>query len=94
MCGCGKKGLGVINQGGAKTFTSPRVIHQSGASAAAAATPRTTPKGGGGAHAQVQKRCTKCSWPMNSMRKFDQQQNKQVQIWACMNRKCLHREET
>ena len=41
----------------------------------------------------LQRKCPKCSWPMNSIRRFDQVQNKQAQVWACMNRKCMHREE-
>lgn len=38
------------------------------------------------------KRCPKCSWPMNSMRRYEG--SKAIQVWACMNRKCNHREES
>lgn len=47
-----------------------------------------------GVRAQVQRRCGKCSWPMNSMRRFDAGTSRQIQIWVCMNRKCMHREES
>jgi|APFre7841882654_1041346.scaffolds.fasta_scaffold658473_1 hypothetical protein len=64
-------------------------------------TPRTpvpqrtliAPTHSGGVRAQPQKRCSKCSWPMNSMRRYDTATGRQIQVYACMNRKCLNKEE-
>lgn len=53
-----------------------------------------TNRGFSGVRSQVQKRCPKCSWPMNSMRRYDTQSGGQVQVYACMNRKCLYREQS
>lgn len=50
-------------------------------------------KSSGGTRAQPHRRCKKCNWPMNSTRRFDSQNGKQIQTWSCMNRKCNHREE-
>lgn len=41
----------------------------------------------------IQRKCPKCSWPLNGIKRFDQVQSKQMQVWACMNRKCMYREE-
>jgi hypothetical protein len=46
-----------------------------------------------GVRAQIQRRCPKCTWPMNSMRRLEQATGKQIQVYACMNRKCAHKEE-
>ena len=53
---------------------------------------------GGGARAQAirqgqVKRCPKCSWPMNSLRRFDGI-GRTIQVWACLNRKCMYKVET
>jgi hypothetical protein len=38
------------------------------------------------------KRCSKCNWPMASLRRYSPPSGKQVHIWQCMNRKCQYRE--
>lgn len=90
MCGCSKKG--VVSQGGSRSISvhvGPTPRNQT-----VIVSPPTAAQGHQGVRAQVNRRCPKCSWPMNSVRKLDPHQNKQVQNWVCMNRKCLHREET
>ena len=47
----------------------------------------------GGVRAQQPRRCQKCGWPMNSMRRYEPSSGRQIQVFACMNRKCLHKEE-
>jgi hypothetical protein len=92
MCGCSKKGAGVQSQG---TRSISAVQHIGQSTPRSYTKPATTPAApSAGVRAQAQKRCPECSWPMNSMRRFDPQQGRQFQQWACMNRKCMHREET
>jgi len=45
-----------------------------------------------GVVSQRQKRCPKCSWPMNNVREFDTVAKTQKLNAVCMNRKCLHKE--
>jgi hypothetical protein len=40
----------------------------------------------------IQRRCPKCRWPMNSIRRFNQITGGQTQIWVCLNRKCAYKE--
>jgi ribosomal protein L37E len=84
--GCGKRSQPVT-----KSVGSSRAMP--GAPASAAPKPALPKIMSAGVRAQIQKRCSKCSWPMNSTRRFDAGSKKQIQIWSCMNRKCLHREE-
>ena len=39
------------------------------------------------------RRCPKCSWPMNSMRRYIPKTNTQVQIYSCLNKNCKYKEE-
>ena len=40
----------------------------------------------GGVRAQQPRRCQKCGWPMNSMRRYEPSSGRQIQVYACMNR--------
>lgn len=88
--GCGKKSQGISRQPVNRNISVARVGRPANTSPRTRAV-NTVPSTG--VRAQAVRRCSKCSWPMNSMRKFDNTTGKQVQIWVCMNRKCMRREE-
>jgi hypothetical protein len=84
-CGGGKKQQVVSQQVRTQQVLTPRTP-----------IPQRTlivPTHSGAVRAQPQRRCSKCSWPMNSMRRYDTTTGKQIQVYACMNRKCLNKEE-
>lgn len=78
-CGCGKK----TTTPAAKSiqYVAPRQR----------AVPTPTHRG-----IQVQKiqlkKCPKCQWPMNSIKRLSQDKS-MVRGWFCPNRKCNHKEE-
>lgn len=39
-----------------------------------------------------QRRCSRCSWPMSKIHRYDQARKAPRPIWSCLNRKCLHKE--
>lgn len=82
-CGCGGRKTKTVVK--APCAQAQRAIQVRSGVIAQVIRPMTTAR-------SIQRRCPKCKWPMSSARRFSG--NISVQIWTCLNRKCMFREES